>query len=105
MLVQTALLEIREGSVERGRTMFESILRNYPKRTDIWSTYIDQEIKQGDPDRTRSLLERATHLDLNPKSMKFLFKRYLNFEREVGDKQRIEHVKQRAMDYVAQKFG
>ena len=37
--------------------------------------------------------------------MKFLFKRYLNFEREVGDKQRIEHVKQRAMDYVAQKFG
>ena len=105
VLVQTALLEIREGSVERGRTMFESILRNYPKRTDIWSTYIDQEIKQGDPDRTRSLLERATHLDLNPKSMKFLFKRYLNFEREVGDKQRIEHVKQRAMDYVAQKFG
>jgi len=105
VLVQTALIEIREGSVERGRTMFESILRNYPKRTDIWSTYIDQEIKQGDPDRTRSLLERATHLDLNPKSMKFLFKRYLNFEREVGDKQRIAHVKQRAMDYVAQKFG
>ena len=105
VLVQTALLEIREGSVERGRTMFESILRNYPKRTDIWSTYIDQEIKQGDPDRTRSLLERATHLDLNPKSMKFLFKRYLNFEREAGDKQRIAHVKQRAMDYVAQKFG
>jgi hypothetical protein len=28
---------------------FESILRNYPKRTDIWSVYIDQEIKQGDP--------------------------------------------------------
>ena len=36
--------------------------------------------------------------------MKFLFKRYLNFEREVGDRQRIEHVKQR-VDYVAQKFG
>jgi hypothetical protein len=53
VLVQTALLEVREGAVERGRTMFESILRNYPRRTDIWSTYIDQEIKQGDPDRTR----------------------------------------------------
>ena len=105
VLVQTALLEIREGSVERGRTMFESILRNYPRRTDIWSTYIDQEIKQGDPERTRALLERATHLELNPKSMKFLFKRYLDFERSVGDKKRIEHVKTRAMEYVQSKFG
>jgi rRNA biogenesis protein RRP5 len=33
-----------------------------------------------DPARTRALLERATHLELNPKSMKFLFKRYLDFE-------------------------
>ena len=105
VLVQTALLEIREGSVERGRTMFESILRNYPRRTDIWSTYVDQEIKQGDPTRTRALLERATHLDLNPKSMKFLFKRYLDFERSVGDQARIEHVKTRAMEYVSSKFG
>ena len=62
VLVQTALLETREGSRERGRTMFESILRNYPRRTDIWSTYIDQEIKGGDADRIRALLERATHL-------------------------------------------
>jgi len=105
VLVQTALLEIREGSVERGRTMFESILRNYPRRTDIWSTYIDQEIKQGDADRIRALLERATHLELNPKSMKFLFKRYLDFERGGGDRDRVEHVKSRAMEYVQSKFG
>mmetsp|Transcript_18755 Transcript_18755/g.30049 ORF Transcript_18755/g.30049 Transcript_18755/m.30049 type:complete len:574 (-) Transcript_18755:72-1793(-) len=111
VLVQTALLEIREGSVERGRTMFESILRNYPRRTDIWSTYIDQEIKQGDPARTRALLERATHLELNPKSMKFLFTRYLDFERGAPDgggdvgRDRVEHVKARAMEYVSSKFG
>ena len=105
VLVQTALLETREGSRERGRTMFESILRNYPRRTDIWSTYIDQEIKGGDADRIRALLERATHLELNPKSMKFLFKRYLDYERAQGDRKRVEHVKQRAMEYVANKFG
>ena len=85
--------------------MFESILRNYPRRTDIWSTHIDQEIKGGDADRIRALLERATHLELNPKSMKFLFKQYLDYERAQGDRKRVEHVKQRAMEYVANKFG
>ena len=109
VLVQVGLVEIREGNVERGRSMFESILRNYPRRTDIWSTYIDQEIKaygsSGDPERCRGLLERATHLELSPKAMKFLFKRYLDFERLVGDKKKVEHVKDRAMEYVASKFG
>jgi rRNA biogenesis protein RRP5 len=96
---------MKEGNPERGRTMFEGILRNYPRRTDIWSVYIDQEIKQGDIQRIRALFERATHLDLNAKSMKFLFKRYLDFERSEGDDERIAHVKQRAMEYVSNKFG
>jgi rRNA biogenesis protein RRP5 len=37
--------------------------------------------------------------------MKFLFKRYLDYERAQGDRKRVEHVKQRAMEYVANKFG
>ena len=105
LLMRTALLEMKEGNPERGRTMFEGILRNYPRRTDIWSVYIDQEIKQGDTQRIRALFERATHLDLNAKSMKFLFKRYLDFERSEGDSERIAHVKKRAMEYVSNKFG
>ena len=105
ILMRTALFEMKEGNPERGRTMFEGILRNYPRRTDIWSVYIDQEIKQGDLLRIRALFERATHLDLNAKSMKFLFKRYLDFERSEGDDERIAHVKQRAMEYVSNKFG
>ena len=105
LMVQTALCEFREGRPERGRTMFESILRNYPRRTDIWSTYVDQEIKCGDDDRTRGLLERATHLELTPKSMKFLFKKFLDFERKRGNKEKVEKVKRMAMDYVAEKFG
>ena len=105
LLMRTALVEMKEGNPERGRTMFEGILRNYPRRTDIWSVYIDQEIKQGDLQRIRALFERATHLDLNAKSMKFLFKRYLDFERSEGDDERIAHVKERAMEYVSTKFG
>jgi hypothetical protein len=37
-----ALLEFRGGSAERGRSMMEGVLRNYPKRLDLWSMYIDQ---------------------------------------------------------------
>lgn len=37
-----ALLEFRQGSAERGRSVMEGVLRNYPKRLDLWSVYIDQ---------------------------------------------------------------
>ena len=35
-----------------------------------------------------------------PKKMKFLFKKYLRYEKAQGDEERIEHVKQKAMEYV-----
>lgn len=41
---QTAILEFKCGSPERARSLFESMLREYPKRTDLWSVYIDQVI-------------------------------------------------------------
>ena len=95
-----ALLEFRVGSAERGRGILEGLLRNYPKRLDLWSVYIDQEVKAGDERRIRALFERATSLQLPAKKMKFLFKRYLEYEREHGDENTVAHVKQRAMDFV-----
>ncbi|KAM5559126.1 hypothetical protein ABKV19_020656, partial [Rosa sericea] len=41
-LSQTAILEFKCGNPERGRSMFENILRQNPKRTDLWSVYLDQ---------------------------------------------------------------
>lgn len=41
------MLEFKHGSPERGRTMFEGIVSNYPKRMDIWSIYMDMEVKYG----------------------------------------------------------
>lgn len=38
-------MEYRYGNFERGRTMFEGIISNYPKKLDIWSVYIDMELK------------------------------------------------------------
>ncbi|WRX22777.1 S1 domain - like 5 [Theobroma cacao] len=97
---QTAILEFKSGVPDRGRSMFEGILREYPKRTDLWSIYLDQEIRLGDEDVIRALFERAISLSLPPKKMKFLFKKYLDYEKSLGDEERIKSVKQKAMDYV-----
>lgn len=98
---QTAILEFKCGVPDRGRSMFEGVLKEYPKRTDLWSIYLDQEIRFGDMDVIRALFERAISLSLPPKKMKFLFKKYLEFEKSIGDEERIESVKQKAMDYVS----
>jgi hypothetical protein len=42
VLAAAALLHFKQGSAERGRTMAEALLRNHPKRLDLWSQYIDQ---------------------------------------------------------------
>ena len=53
--VQTrqAILEFGFGDEERGRTIFESVLGENPKRMDIWGQYSDQEIK-----RLRTMVQR-----------------------------------------------
>ncbi|KAF0907052.1 hypothetical protein E2562_014658 [Oryza meyeriana var. granulata] len=99
-LSQTAILEFKSGVPEEGRSRFELILREYPKRTDLWSVYLDQEIRIGDTEIIRALFERVTCLSLPPKKMKFLFKKYLEYEKSQGDEERIEHVKQKALEYV-----
>ena len=45
VLSAAAVAEFKIGSAERGRAIFEDVLRNYPKRTDLWSVYLDQARK------------------------------------------------------------
>lgn len=104
VISRAALLEFRHGSAERGKAMFEGVLRNYPKRIDLWTAYIDQVIKSGDVDAVRSLFERVICLDLPPKKMKLLFKKYLDYEVAHGDASTVEGVKAKAMAYVENKL-
>lgn len=41
------ILEFKNKTQESGRTMFEGIVTNFPKRMDIWSIYMDMEVKYG----------------------------------------------------------
>ena len=52
--------------------------------------------------RIRSLFERAVTLQLPAKKMKFLFKRYLEYEKQNGTPATVEKVKQAAREYVEQ---
>ena len=97
-------MEFRSGSAERGRTILEGVLSNYPKRVDLWSVYIDQEIRIGDLGTIRRLFERVIALDLSTKKMKFFFKRYLQFEKQNEDEDAIAHVKQKAQEFVASRM-
>ena len=102
-ITAASLLEFRHGSAERARVMLEGVLKSYPKRTDIMSVYIDAEIKHGDgKESVRALFERATRSEhLSARQAKFLFKRYLEYERKEGDEAGVEHVKACAMEWTS----
>lgn len=104
-LSRVALLEFKEGSPDRGRGVFENILQTYPKRTDIWGMYIDQEIKLGKTVPVRNLFERAINLNLKPKRMRYFFKRYLTFEEQHGTPDKVDYVKKCAMDFIQGQSG
>ena len=45
MINKFGQLEFKHGDTERGKTLYEKLLSSYPKRTDLWSIYIDMLIK------------------------------------------------------------
>lgn len=100
-----AQIEFRYGDPERGKTMFETILGNYPRRTDLWSVYVDQLVKTGDNEAARALYRRISTLGLQAKRMKFLFKKWLDFEAVHGCSEGEAEVKQMALKYLQDRVG
>uniref|UniRef100_A0A8C3T5V0 Protein RRP5 homolog n=1 Tax=Chelydra serpentina TaxID=8475 RepID=A0A8C3T5V0_CHESE len=98
-----AQLEFHFGDPEHAKAIFESTLSSYPKRTDVWSIYIDMMIKHGSQKEVRDIFERVIHLSLAAKRMKFFFKRYLDYEKKYGTSETIQAVKVAALEYVESK--
>ncbi|KAJ1668258.1 rRNA biogenesis protein rrp5 [Coemansia sp. RSA 1646] len=112
-ITQFGQMEFKNGEPERGRTVFEGVLGTYPKRVDLWSVYLDMEVKAVTSrglhasdasgkcwSNARSLFERVTSMKFSSKKMKFLFKKWLGFEKTHGSEATIEHVKDRALEYI-----
>ncbi|XP_063291098.1 protein RRP5 homolog [Pelobates fuscus] len=98
-----AQLEFHLGDAERGKALFESTLSNYPKRTDLWSVYIDLMMKHGLQKEVRAIFERVINLSLAAKRIKFFFKRYLEYEKKHGTAENVQAVKEKALKYVESK--
>lgn len=47
VISRAAVLEFKLGAAERARVLMEGVLRNYPKRVDLWSVYLDQVSGRG----------------------------------------------------------
>ncbi|XP_034457166.1 protein RRP5 homolog isoform X2 [Hippoglossus hippoglossus] len=103
VIAKFAQLEFRFGDVEKGRTMLDKVLTSYPKRTDLWSVFIDLMIKHGSQKEVRVLFDRVIHLSVSVKKIKFFFKRYLEYEKKHGTPQSIQAVKEKAMEFVEAK--
>lgn len=100
------ILEFRNAHPESGRTMFEGVVSNYPKRMDIWSIYMDMEVKYGqgagkqgsNAVQARHLFERCLSLDdiqRKPKKMKLVFRKYMEFEAALGNQKQLDSLRQR----------
>ncbi|XP_062927497.1 protein RRP5 homolog isoform X1 [Mobula hypostoma] len=103
VIVKLAQLDFRLGDAERAKALFENTLSSYPKRTDLWSVYIDMLVKFGSQEEVRHLLDRAVSLKAAPKKIKFFFKRYLDYEKKHGNAEHIQAVKDKALAYVQSK--
>lgn len=103
VITKFAQLEFQLGDAERAKAIFENMLSTYPKRTDVWSVFIDLTIKHSSQKEIRDLFERVIHLSLAPKKMKFFFKRYLDYEKQHGTEKDVLAVKAKALEYVEAK--
>jgi rRNA biogenesis protein RRP5 len=95
-----ARLEYEFGAVERGRTLFEGIVANHPKRIDQWNIYADTEVKFGDTESARRVYERLAGQRLSSKKMRAALKQWLKFEQQHGTDADADRVRQKARDYV-----
>lgn len=103
-----AQMEFKSGDIERGKTLFESVLSAYPKRVDLWMVYLDVMQKYGRDEEDnnacviaiRNIFERLTAIKLKPIRMKTIYKKYLDFETKFGSKNTLERVKEKMKDYI-----
>jgi rRNA biogenesis protein RRP5 len=100
IVTRYADMEYRYGDPDRGRNMFETLLSNFPKRTDIWLVYIDKLLKSGNVEGARWVCERAVTLRLAPRKIRILFKKYIEVERRFGTANTVEAVQKKAVQYV-----
>ncbi|KAF8578416.1 U3 snoRNP-associated protein Rrp5 [Ramaria rubella] len=99
-ITKFAQMEYKRGDPERGRTLFEGIVDSHPKRWDLWSVYMDMEVTQKNLQGLRSLFGRVLALKMTSHKAKAFFKKWLELEKQLGDKEGEEIVKEKALEWT-----
>lgn len=107
-----AVHEYKSGTTEGGRALFEGLVAKAPKKSDVWSVYLDQELsliarsaQEASVTHVRKIFERLATLSFPPKVMQAFLTRYLTFEQAHGTPADVEKVKSIARAYVESRVG
>ncbi|XP_077285962.1 ribosomal RNA Processing 5 [Arctopsyche grandis] len=100
VLIKFAHCENFNGDSERAETLFEQIVGCMPNRVDVWCVYVDMLLKNQKIDNARLVLERAISQKLQSRKMKILYKKWIDMEEKFGDADKIEEVRQMALNYI-----
>jgi len=93
------------GDAERGRTIFEGLISAWPRKGDLWDVYLDLEKARGDQENVRSLFERMTRLKMKKRRGEIVFKRWIEWERSVGNEKGAEKVEKLEKEWAEKRTG
>lgn len=92
---KAAMLYYEIGESEKGRTLFENLVSEKPKRSDLWVIYIQLEEKVANLDAVRDLFERVMYSKLSPKTSKTLARKYYEYELSNNNKEKANEIANR----------
>lgn len=95
-MVKYALMTSRYELNDFAQTIFEKILSSYNKKLNIWFTYIDMMIKQGQIEIARSLFDRLVIIKFSLKKLKSIYQKYIEFETKHGEISNVSKIKKLA---------
>ncbi|KAL0221548.1 hypothetical protein RCL1_001402 [Eukaryota sp. TZLM3-RCL] len=99
-IIQIATLDFKNDNLSHGRLLFEELISNNSKRSDIWFVYIDQEVSHGSIEFARQLFSRGVTVKFSPKAKRAFFRKWAAFEAQNGDQKAVDRVKEMATLYI-----
>ena len=108
-----AALEFRsqQGDTERGRTIFEGLVSEWPKWASGWDMFVDleraqvagsssEEAKKEARERVRAVFQRIAAGKMKKRRAKFVFKKWLEFEKAEGNEKSADRVEALAREWI-----
>eukprot|EP00835_Amoeboradix_gromovi_P001723 NODE_85_length_22318_cov_0.288492.p1 type:complete len:1397 gc:universal NODE_85_length_22318_cov_0.288492:17639-13449(-) len=101
LIQKYSVLEYIYGDKERSRTILHGLMSEHSKRLDIWSMWVDMEIKHEEIEKARQLflwiLDKKSY---KARQVKHIYEKYIKFEKDHGDEDKLDQVQLKAMEYV-----